>query len=61
MTDILYVHLFCTYATPGDDDSDAGLGGDAERVDGELVLVYVVLLLEDVVQVPHLFKQHNKK
>ena len=43
-----------TYTASGDDDSYASLRGDAEGVDGELVLVDVVLLLEYVVQVPNL-------
>ena len=43
-----------TYAASGDDDSYASLRGDAKGVDGELVLVDVVLLLEYVVQVPNL-------
>ena len=41
-------------ALPCDSDSDPCLGGDADVVDGQLVFVNVMILLEDVVQVPDL-------
>ena len=46
--------MIFTEAAPSDGHRDARRGGDTERVDGELVLVDVSLLLEDVVQVPDL-------
>ena len=48
-----------TYAAPGDDDGNARLGGDAEGINGQIVLVDVMLLLEDVVKVPHLSRTMN--
>ena len=48
-----------TYTAPGDDDGNARLGGDAEGIDGQIVLVDVMLFLEYVVKVPHLNSTMN--
>ena len=37
-----------------DDHGDPGAGGDAEAVNGQLMLVDVLLFLEDVVEIPYL-------